>query len=71
MGYIVESNVPKNENGEANKIGTYDYYIVYRDEERMYSRLTNRKSTISVIDTIKPVIEIKDNDENIFLLKGY
>jgi hypothetical protein len=59
--FFLEDNVPKNDNGEANKIGTYDYYIVYRDEERMYSRLTNRKSTISVIDTIKPVIEIKDN----------
>ena len=59
--YVLESNVPKNENGEANKIGTYDYYIVYRDEERMYSRLTNRKSTVSVVDTIKPVLEVKED----------
>ena len=59
--FFLEDNVPKNENGETNKLGTYNYYIVYRDEERMYSRFTNKKSTISVIDTIKPEIRFKDN----------
>ena len=58
--FFLEDNVPKNENGESNKIGTYNYYIVYRNEERMYSRLTNKSSTISVIDTIKPEIKLKE-----------
>ena len=58
--FFLEDNVPKDMEGQSNKIGTFDYYIVYRDEERMYSRLTNKKSTISVIDTIKPEIKLKE-----------
>ena len=58
--FFLEDNVPKDENGQVNKIGTFDYYIVHRDEERMYSRLTNKRSTISVIDTIKPEIKLKE-----------
>ena len=58
--FFLEDNVPKDEDGEANKIGTYNYYIVYRDEERMYSRLTNKRSTITVVDTIKPEIKLKE-----------
>ena len=58
--FFVEDNVPKDEDGETIKIGTYNYYIVYRDEERKYSRLTNKKSTINVIDTIKPEIKLKE-----------
>lgn len=59
--FVLESNVPVNDLGETIKIGTYNYYVVHRNEERMYSRLTNKKSTISVIDTIRPVVEIKEN----------
>ena len=58
--FFLESNVPVNENGEVSAIGTYNYYIVYRDEERMYSRLTNKRSTITVVDTIKPEIKLKE-----------
>ena len=58
--FFLEDNVPKDEDGETTKIGTYNYYIVYRDEERKYSRLTNKRSTITVIDTIKPEIKLKE-----------
>lgn len=58
--FFLESNVPTNDEGETTKIGTYNYYIVYRDEERKYSRLTNKRSTINVIDTIKPEIKLKE-----------
>ena len=58
--FFLEDNVPKDEFDQTNKIGTYNYYIVYRDEERKYSRLTNKKSAISVIDTIKPEIKLKE-----------
>ncbi|MBQ2873291.1 MAG: C40 family peptidase [Bacilli bacterium] len=58
--FFLEDNVLKEDDGETNKIGTYDYYIVYRDEERKYSRITNKSSTISVIDTIKPRIKLKE-----------
>jgi len=58
--FFLEDNVPKDEDGETTKIGTYNYYIVYRDEERKYSRLTNKRSTINVIDTIKPEIKLKE-----------
>ena len=61
--FFLEDNVPKNENEETSNLGTYNYYIVYRDEERKYSRLTNKKSTISVIDTIKPEIKVKDTSK--------
>lgn len=57
--YYLEDNVPKNENGETTKIGTFDYYIVYRNEERKYSRLTNKRATISIVDTIKPEVQLK------------
>lgn len=58
--FFLESNVPRDEEGHTNKIGTYNYYIVYRDEERKYSRLTNKRSTITVEDTIKPEIKLKE-----------
>ena len=58
--FFLEDNVPKDEMGQVTKIGTYDYYIVYRDEERKYSRVTNKRSTISVVDTIKPEIKPKE-----------
>lgn len=58
--FFLENNVPTDEEGYANKIGTYNYYIVYRDEERMYSRFTNKRSTITVVDTIKPEIKLKE-----------
>lgn len=59
-GFFLEDNVPKNEFGETTEIGTYNYYIVYRNEERKYSRLTNKRSTISIVDTIKPEIKLKE-----------
>lgn len=59
--FFLENNVPRDNDGETIKIGTYNYYIVYRDEERKYSRLTNKKSTITVIDTIKPEIKSKES----------
>lgn len=58
--YFLESNILVDEDGETTKIGTYNYYIVYRDEERKYSRLTNKRSTITVVDTIKPEIKLKE-----------
>ena len=58
--FFLEDSVPKDVEGQTTKIGTFNYYIVYRDEERMYSRLTNKRSTISVIDTIKPEIKLKE-----------
>ena len=58
--FFLEDNVPKDEFDQTNKIGTYNYYIVYRDEERKYSRLTNKRSAISVVDTIKPEIKLKE-----------
>ena len=44
-------------------LGTYSYYLVYNDEKYKFSRLTNVKATITVIDTKKPVITINDQNE--------
>lgn len=59
--FFLEDSVPKDIDGQTIETGTFNYYIVYRDEERMYSRLTNKRSTISVIDTIKPEINLKES----------
>ena len=56
---ILEDNVPKDIGGHTIKAGNFNYYVVYRDEERKYSRLTNNSATISVVDTVKPEIRIK------------
>ena len=58
--FFLEDSVPKDMDGQTTEVGTFNYYIVYRDEERMYSRLTNKRSTISVVDTIKPEIKLKE-----------
>lgn len=65
----IEDTVPKDEYGNSNKVGTYNYYIVYLDNERMYSKITNQQSKIIVIDTIKPVIKMK-TDKQITLNYG-
>lgn len=64
----IEDTVPKDEYGYSNKIGTYNYYIVYLDNNRMHSKVTNQQSIINVVDTIKPVIKLKK--ENITLNYG-
>ncbi|MBQ9854423.1 MAG: C40 family peptidase [Bacilli bacterium] len=57
--HTVEDNVPKNEAGYTTKTGTYEYYIVYDDKDRKYSKITNQKSKINVVDTTKPLISLK------------
>ena len=57
---VLEDNVPVDIDGSTIKVGTYNYFIVDRDKERKYSRLTNNVATISVVDTINPEIRIKD-----------
>lgn len=55
----LEDNVQKNQAGYTTKVGTYDYYIVYDDKDRKYSKITNQKSIINVVDTTKPLISLK------------
>lgn len=59
----LENNVPIDESGNTNKIGKYTYYLVYNDDEFKLSRFTNIKATITVVDTIKPIIEVNENIE--------
>lgn len=56
-----ESNIILDEEGNTTAIGTYNYYLVYSDDKYMFSKLTNVKSTITVIDTINPTLSAKDN----------
>lgn len=56
-----ESNIPLDENGNTTMIGTFNYYLVYNDNNYKFSRLTNNNSTITVIDTINPIININKN----------
>lgn len=57
---VLEDNVPKDNSGHTIKAGQFNYYIVYRDEERKYSKLTKNSAAISVIDTVKPEIRLKN-----------
>ena len=59
----LESNVPVDEEGNTSKIGKYSYYLVYNDDDYRFSRFTNVKAMIKVLDTTKPVIILKDNVE--------
>ena len=56
----IESSVPLDENGHTTMIGKFSYYLVYNDNDFKFSKLTNSKSTITVIDTIKPTITVKE-----------
>lgn len=58
--FRLEDNIPKDESGHTTKIGSFNYYIVHIDEERMYSRITKSIATISVVDTVKPELKIKE-----------
>jgi len=55
----IESDIPLDENGNTTVVGSYNYYLVYNDDKYKFSRLTNTKSKITVIDTINPIIKIK------------
>lgn len=57
----LESGVPLDEYGNTTMIGKFNYYLVYNDSNYKVSRLTNVKSTITVVDTIKPIIKVKEN----------
>ena len=59
----METNAPLDDEGHTKMIGKFNYYLVYNDDNYRYSRLTNVKSTINVIDTIKPTIKTKENVE--------
>ena len=54
----IESDIPLDEDGNTTIVGKFNYYLVYNDDNYKFSRLTNTKSTITVIDTIKPIINI-------------
>lgn len=62
--FIFEDNVPKDFGGHTTKTGIFNYYVVQRDEERMYSKLTKNSATISVVDTVKPEIRVKNKKFN-------
>ena len=55
----LESDIPLDKDGNTTIIGKFNYYLVYNDDNYKFSRLTNNKSTITVVDTIKPIINIK------------
>lgn len=57
----IETNAPQDKDGHLTTLGTYSYYLVYNDPTYLYSKLTNVKAKISVVDTIKPVLIVKEN----------
>ena len=59
----IESSAPVDEDGNTKMLGKFNYYLVYNDNNYRYSKLTNVKSTITVVDTIRPVIKTKENVE--------
>lgn len=60
--FYIENNIPSDIGGHTTKTGVFSYYIVYRDDERMYSRVSKDIATISVIDTVKPELKVKEKE---------
>lgn len=56
----LEDNIPRDAGGHTTKAGIFNYYVVYRNNERMYSRITKNIATVSVVDTISPELKVKD-----------
>lgn len=61
--FNIETNAPTDKLGNIEKTGVFSYYLVYNDPVYLFSKMTNVKSTITVIDTINPVITIKENNK--------
>lgn len=61
--FAIETNAPTDKLGNIEKTGVFSYYLVYNDPVYLFSKITNVKSTITVIDTINPVITIKENNK--------
>lgn len=57
-----ENNVPKDEDGFTTKIGEYTYQLVYNDLMNKFSKVTGVKAKITVVDTVAPVIKIKEEN---------
>lgn len=61
--YQVETNAPLDKDGHTKTIGEYSYYLVYNDPIYKFSKKTNIKAKLTVVDTISPVIKAKENLE--------
>ena len=57
----MESNVLLDKDGYTTTIGKFAYYLVYNNDDYKFSQMTNVKSSITVVDTVDPVIEVKNN----------
>lgn len=61
--FTIETNVPLDELGHTKMIGTFSYFLVYNNPIYKYSKLTNVKTKITVVDTVNPVITPKENNK--------
>ena len=59
-GLEIETNAPLDKDGNTTLIGKYTYYLVYKDDSVRNSKQTNAKAKLTVVDTIKPIIKLKD-----------
>lgn len=57
----IESNIILDNDGHTAAIGKFNYYLVYNDDMYRFSKLTNVKSTITVIDTTNPIVSAIQN----------
>ena len=57
----IEVGAPLDDEGRTKMIGKFNYYLAYNDSSFKFSKLTNAKSTITVIDTVMPVIKLKED----------
>ena len=60
QNYTIETSAPLDKDGHTSSIGEYTYFLVYNDPINKYSKITNIKAKITVVDTIKPVITLKE-----------
>ena len=57
----LESDILLDKDGNVSAIGKYNYYLVYKDDNYRFSKLTNVKSTITVVDTVAPILTAKND----------
>lgn len=60
--YKIETNAIVDDDGNTTELGEFSYYLVYDDIDNKFSKTTNIKAKLTVIDTVRPTITINENN---------
>lgn len=59
----IETNAPMDKDNHLTTLGKFNYYLVHNNYAFKYSKLTNVKATLAVVDTIKPTLTLLEKKE--------